>query len=141
MAWRELTEADLAATLSQREVDAYRQSSPASGEDPVAGLLARTAEMALGYCRANRALRVPATGRAVPGSLVSACCDWAAYDVLKRQPVPVGEDRRRARDQALELFKAVAAGTVTPEPPEDGAAAAAAGSPLAAPPYPPRLLD
>lgn len=141
MAWRTLTEPDLAATLSQREIDVFRRSASAEGADPVADLLSRTAEMARGYCRANRSVRVPAGAGLVPEMLVSACCDWAAYDVLKRLPTPVGEDRRRARDQALELLKAVAAGDVTPDSPEPEGASAAAGSPAAAPPCPPRLLD
>lgn len=141
MAWRTLTEPDLAATLSQRELDAFRRSASADGADPVADLLSRTAEMARGFCRANRSVRVPAGAGLVPAMLVSACCDYAAYDVLKRLPTPVGEDRRRARDQALELFKAVASGDVTPDPADEADDAAAAGSPAAAPPCPPRLLD
>ena len=140
MAWRRLTKADLAGTLSQKEIDVYRQSAPA-GSDPVAGLLSRTAEMVRGYCRAGRSVRVPADDGLVPESLVSAACDYAAFDVLKRFPTPVGEDRRRARDQALELFKAVAAGNVIPESADEAADAAAAGSPASAPPCPPRLLD
>ena len=141
MAWRSLIEDDLAATLSQREIDAFRQSASNAGSDPVESLLSRTAEMARGYCRANRSCRVAAGAGLVPESLVSACCDYAAYDVLKRLPTPVGEDRRRARDQALELFRAVAKGDVTPEDPEEAADASPAGSPAAAPAAPPRLLD
>ena len=139
--WRKLFEDDLAATLSQKELDAFRQSASHGGADPVADLLSRTAEMARGFCRANRSCRVAAGAGLVPESLVSACCDYAAYDVLKRLHVPVGEDRRRAREQALELFSAVAKGDVTPEDPEEAADAAPAGSPASAPASPPRLLD
>ena len=139
--WRKLFEDDLAATLSQKELDAFRQSASHGGAAPVADLLSRPAEMARGFCRANRSCRVAAGAGLVPESLVSACCDYAAYDVLKRLPVPVGEDRRRAREQALELFRAVAKGDVTPEDPEEAADAAPAGSPASAPASPPRLLD
>ena len=114
MAWRRLTKADLGATISQKEIDAYRQSAPA-GTDAVADLLSRTAEMARGYCRANRAVKLPADGESVPGSLVAACCDYAAYDVLKRQPVPVGEDRRKAYEEAMRILRDVAEGRTTPE--------------------------
>ena len=141
MTWRRLTKADLAAALSQAEIDAYRKSVGSGQTDPVGALLSRTAEMARGYCRANRAVGLPDDPESVPGMLVAACCDYAAYDVLKRMPVPVGEDRRRARDQALELFKAVARGEVTPEREEETSDSAAAGSPASAPPCPPRLLD
>jgi len=141
MTWRRLTKADLAAALSQKEIDAYRQSVGSGQTDPVGALLSRTAEMARGYCRANRSVRLPADPEAVPGSLVAACCDYAAYDVLKRLPVPVGEDRRRARDQAIELFQAVARGDVTPETADESADDTAAGSPASAEPCPPRLLD
>lgn len=141
MAWRKLFEDDLAATLSVDEIAKFRRSAPHGGADPVADLLSRTAEMARGFCRANRSCRVAAGAGLVPESLVSACCDYAAYDVLKRLPTPVGEDRRRARDQALDLFKAVAKGDVTPEDPEEAADAVPAGSPAAAPASPPRLLD
>lgn len=141
MAWRGLDEADLAGTLSQKELDAFRQSASNDGRDPVADLLSRTAEMARGYCRANRSCRVAEGAGLVPESLASACCDYAAYDVLKRLPVPVGEDRRRAREQALELFRAVAKGDITPEDPAGADSATPAGAPLAAPASPPRMLD
>lgn len=140
MSWRTLTKRDLEGTLSQKELDAYRQS--AGGSRPIEDLLERTAEMCRGYCRAGRSVRVPVEEGLVPESLISACCDYAAYDVLKRMPVPVNEDRRLARTQALELFQAVAKGEVIPESYDASADdPAAAGSPLAGPPSPPRLLD
>lgn len=139
--WRELTESDLAASISQKEMDVFRQSAGADGSDPIADLLARTAEMARGFCRANRSVRVAPDPGLVPASLIAACCDYAAYDMLKRLPVPVGEDRRRAREQALELFRAVARGEVTPEAAYDGMDLAGAAAPLAAGACPPRLLD
>lgn len=142
MAWRRITEADLAATISQRELDAYRRSPGADGADPVDALLARTAAMVRGYCRANTAVSLSADPLAVPDSLVSAAADYAAYDILKRMPVPVNEDRRKAREAAVALFEAVASNKMTPE--SDGSAdsaAARAASPLAGDPAPPRMLD
>lgn len=140
MAWRTLTEQDLAATLSQDEIGKYRRSHP-DGADPVSDLLSRTAELVRAYCRANRSVRVPASAGLVPESLVSPAMDYAAFDVLKRLPLKVGEDRRKARDDAVALLEAVAAGRVTPESADDELDAAAAGSPAAAPASPPRLLD
>ena len=140
MAWRTLTEQDLAATLSADEIGKFRRSHP-DGADPVADLLSRTAELVRAYCRANRSVRVPAGAGLVPESLISPAMDYAAFDVLKRLPLKVGEDRRKARDDAVALLESVAAGRVTPESADEELDAAAAGSPAAAPPCPPRLLD
>ena len=120
--WRTLTEADLTATLSAKEVAVYRASATAasSGDvDPVADLLARTAQMVRSYVRAGGRVALSPEGETIPEGLISPACDYAAFDVLKRMPVAVGEDRRRAREQAIELFDRVAAGKVTPES-EDG---------------------
>ena len=51
----------------------------------------------------------------LPVSLVSAACDYMVFDILKRLDVEVGEDRRRARQQAIDLFDRVERGEVTPE--------------------------
>lgn len=118
--WRKPTEDDLAATLSQRELDAYRRSGSAGGAEPVEDLLARTAQMVRGYCRANHGVVMCRTEGTIPESLVSPAMDYAAYDVLKRLPAPVIEDRRRARDEAQKLFERVANGDFTPEAGEGG---------------------
>ena len=47
--------------------------------------------------------------------VVRAAVAIAAFDALKRLPVPVGEDRRRAKEDALELLDKVAQGRITPE--------------------------
>ena len=116
MAWRKPTLADIAATLSQRELDAYRQSSDFGGADPVESLLSRTAEMVRSYCRANGEAAVSPVAGEIPESLVSPAMDYAAYDILKRLPINIGEDRRKARDQAIDIFKAVASNDISPEP-------------------------
>lgn len=115
--WRALDEADLVATLSAKEVDAYRKSAGTlpGAADPVADLLSRTAQMVRSYVRAGGRVALSPEGATIPEGLVSPACDYAAYDVLKRMPVAVGEDRRRARDQAVALFEQVAQGKVVPE--------------------------
>ena len=116
--WRTLTEADLTATLSAKEVAVYRASATAasSGDvDPVADLLARTAQMVRSYVRAGGRVALSPEGETIPEGLISPACDYAAFDVLKRMPVAVGEDRRRARDQAIALFDHVASGRIVPE--------------------------
>lgn len=113
MAWRQPTESDLVATLSAREVEAYRRSAEFAS-DPVSALLLRTGEMARGYLRQSGVAMSPVAA-SIPEGLVSAVCDYAAFDILKRLPTAVGEDRRRARDEAVKLFEAVAKGAVKVE--------------------------
>lgn len=120
MAWIVPTETDLASALSQAELDAFRASAPADGSaDPVAGLLSATAQQVRAAVRANRAVAMAANPASIPQSLLRACLAIAAYDVLKRLPVSVGEDRRIAKDDALDLLGKVASGSVVPE--SDGA--------------------
>lgn len=116
--WRALTEADLVATLSAKEVAAFRESAGAASSgalDPVADLLARTAQMVRSYIRAGGRITLSPEGGRVPEGLISPACDYAAFDVLKRMPVAIGEDRRRAREQAIAIFEQVASGRVIPE--------------------------
>lgn len=113
--WREVDEADLAATLSQGEIDAFRADGSLGGSDPVARLLARTVAMVRGYIATNGKVRRMGPSGTLPESLVSAAMDYAAADVLKRIDTPLNEDRRKARERAEDLFKDVAAGRYTPE--------------------------
>ena len=119
MGWRPVDEGDLAATLSQQEVDAYRRSGSPDGSDPVARLLGRTAALVRGYVATNGKVARMGPPGTLPESLISPAMDYAAADVLKRVAVPLNEDRRKARERAEELFRDVAAGKYTPEP--DGA--------------------
>ena len=117
--WRTVDENDLAATLSQQEVDAYRRSASLDGSDPVARLLSRTVALVRGYVATNGKVARMGPSGTLPESLVSPAMDYAAFDVLKRVNVPVNEDRRRARERAEDLFRDVAQGKYTPE--ADGA--------------------
>ncbi len=142
MAWRKLTEDDLVAFLSQKEVDAYRRSADFS-PDVIAAILTSTGNFVRGHVRASGVSMSPASAPAIPDSLVSPALDYAVYDVLKRMKVAVGEDRRTARAQAIELFKRVADGKMAVEP--EFEADASGGSPAKSPAYgivhPARLLD
>lgn len=114
MAWRAPTTADLIATLSKAEVDAFDQSVPASASAPSADLVARTASFVRGFIRRNHHVRLGPAGT-LPEGLISPAMDYAASDVLKRLPVEVGAARVKAREEALLLFEDVAADKVTPE--------------------------
>lgn len=119
MNWRTVDEADLAASLSQREIDVFRRDGSVDGSDPVARLLTRTVALVRTYVATNGKVRRMGPSGTLPESLVSPAIDYAAYDVLKRVNVPVSEDRRRARERAEDLFERVAEGKFTPE--SDGA--------------------
>ena len=119
MDWRIVDEADLAASLSQREIDGFRQDGSVDGSDPVARLLARTVALVRAHVATNGKVRRMGPSGTLPESLISPAMDYAAYDVLKRINVPVSEDRRRARERAEDLFERVATGKFTPE--SDGA--------------------
>lgn len=112
--WREITEADVVSTLSRKEVDAYQKSTD-EGTVPIEELCRRTAQMVRSYIRAGARVRVNAVRDTIPEGLISPACDYLAFDILKRMPVPIGEDRRRAREQAIALFEAVASGKIIPE--------------------------
>ncbi len=113
--WIEPTESDLAASLSQGEIDAFRQDASLDGSDPVARLLSRTVAMVRGYIATNGKVRRMGRSGTLPESLISPAMDYAAADVLKRLAVPLNDDRRKARERAEDLFKDVAAGKYTPE--------------------------
>lgn len=126
MAWLVPSASDLASALSQKEIDAFR-SSPGrpGGGDPVRAVLDFAASEARGACRSNGRVRLAAAASSIPASLMRAVVAIAAFDVLKRLPVPVGEDRRIAKDDALKLLADVAAGRITPE--SDGEESLAGG--------------
>ena len=119
--WRTVSEPDLAATLSQAEVDDYRASGPIDGSDRVEALLERTVATVRGWVSCNGAVRMGPLGT-LPNSLLSPAMDYAAYDLLKSQDIEVNETRTRARERAEQLFEKIATGVFKPESySEDGA--------------------
>ena len=113
--WRTIAEADLAASLSQDEIDKYRAGSPpADGSDAVARLLVSTVDAVRGYIACNGAVRMGPAGT-IPRGLVIPAMDYAMGKVLVRQNIELNEDRREALRKAQELFEAIAAGKITPE--------------------------
>lgn len=132
MAWRKLTEDDLVASLSRKEVEAYR-SSAGDGDDPVEAQLAAVAAFVRGCVRSGGRARLAADAGAVPESLLPASVDYLRWQVLTRQNMPVNESRTRAYEAALALFERVRAGEFVPEadaeeePPRTAALAPATG--------------
>lgn len=142
--WRTVDETDLAATVSQSEIEAFRADGPLDGSDPVARLLESTVETVRGYLSCNGALKMgPAA--TIPRGLVIPAMDFAAAKVLNRIGVPLSEDRRKALEKAESLFEKISQGAITPESyAEDGAtddSARPASAPAFADATPQRLLD
>ena len=135
--WTKLTRDGLIATLAQREVDAFSRS--ADFGDAVDALLAQTADAVRGFVRAG-GRKVPSDAGLVPPSLVPFAYDFAVFRVLKRFNVPVGEDRRKAYDAAMDVFKKVAAGDMAVEPADDAEGATSATLPSFMPADPERRL-
>ncbi len=142
--WRTVDENDLAATLSQKEIDKFRRDVPADGSDAVARLLERTVSAVRGWIGCNPAVRMGPKGT-IPCCLVSPAMDYAALDVLKRVDIDPTEARREARRKAEELFEKIATGQLGCESyAEDenaGDGTRHAGSPAFADATPERLLD
>ena len=138
--WRQITEADLAATLSQGEIDAFRRDGATDGSDPVASLLARTAGKVRVYISSNASVKMGAYPT-IPEGLVSPACDLAAWDVLKRIDVVPNEARKAARDAAEKMLEDIARGLLKPESAVDDDGNETATTPAFAPATPERMLD
>ena len=139
--WKKPTEQDLACTLSQGEIDAFRQDSAVDGADPVEALLTRTVATVRSYIRANAAVLMDAGESTIPLSCMKAALDLAAFDVLKRLPVPVGEDRRQAKEDAQAFLEKIASGALRCEDGAEAEGTEAAATPRFTDPRPPRRLD
>ena len=131
--WRELTEGDLRDALSAREIAAYTRAAagPEWKPEAVAGILAKTADLARGYVASSPKGIRPGPGRSLPEALIGPAADYAAVTLLRLLPGKISEPRMAARREALDLFKSIAAGDVTPE--SDGPAKSPRVSALATP--------
>lgn len=107
MSWRIIDESDLASAISQREIDVFRKDGAVDGSDPVDRLLASTAGFVRAYVASNGSVRLAPDPRSLPDALIGPAMALAAYDVLKRFPVEVGQDRKAARDEAMRILDLV----------------------------------
>lgn len=114
MAWRITTSDDLAATLSDMEIEGFRTSWTGDG-DPIELLLNRTAALFRGAIRTGGRVKMAKLPYSLPESVISKAMDYAAFDVLKRLDVAINEDRRRARTDAEDLLKRLEKGEYEPE--------------------------
>lgn len=112
--WRAITRADVTASLTLKETENY-QRSVEFGDDPLPILIERTTAYARLAIRSNGRVRMSPDPATLPVSVISPACDYMVFDILKRIDVEVGEDRRRARQQAIDFFEKIEKGDVTPE--------------------------
>lgn len=138
MAWTKPTLDDLTATLSEAEISAFSRS--AGFGDVAAAQLAQTTAAVRGYVRAG-GRRVASGEGLIPPSLLPFALDFAAFRLLKRFRIQTNEDRRKAYDTALDVFKKVAAGQMAVEPEDEAADAASTALPSFMPANPERRLD
>ena len=143
--WIEPTESDLAANLSQREIDAFRRNGALDGSDPVPSLLARTAALVRTWIASGGRCAKWGPLGTIPAGLVIPAMDFCMAKVLNRISVPLSEDRRNALRRAEEIFDKIATGALAVESyAEDGVvddATLPVSSPASAPATPERLLD
>lgn len=114
MAWRKPTEADIVATLSRDEVEAYRASSDFE-DDPIARLLDRTAAFVRGYLATNGNIRMSPDDHEIPEATISPAMNYLAVDILKRIDINPSDARRDARREAVSYFDKIATGKITVE--------------------------
>ena len=113
--WKAPTEQDLKISISDDELDSYRDAAKKDMSfDTVEEILARTATLVRGYCRANTNVRLGPAGT-IPAGLIAPAMDYAAVDVVKRLPAGVTDERNTARAAALQIFRDVAEGKMQPE--------------------------
>ena len=110
--WRKPTENDLVATLSRKEVDAYKNDFEI---EAVEQLLSDTAAYVRSYIRSNGNVRMDPDESTIPASCISTAMDYAAYKLLKRHNLKVNESRENAYNDALTYFRDIAAGKNNPE--------------------------
>ena len=114
MSWKEPTEDDLAASLSQDEVSAY-SADGTFGSDVVAAIISRTVATFRLAVRSNRSAVMSPDEAEIPASLVGPAMDYAAYDLATRFNLNATEDRRRKREAAEKLLERVARGELAVE--------------------------
>jgi len=111
--WRKPTEADIVATLDRDEIQAFKNGEFET--DPVETLLARVASYVRGYLTTNGNIRLSPVEHEIPEATISPAMDYLAVDILKRLSIPVSEDRREARKEAISYFDKIATGKITVE--------------------------
>lgn len=129
--WIKVHEADLNASLSLKEIDAFRKSADFE-HDPVEKQISAVVAFVRGCIRTGGKCRMSADEASLPESLVLPAMDYLRYQVLTRMNINVNESRTKAYERAAELFDQLRKGEFVPEsdtpaPDESKAASPASG--------------
>lgn len=111
--YRKVHEADLNASLSLNEIDAFRKS--ALDDDPVEAQIASVVAYVRGCIRAGGKATLSREEDFLPESLILPAMDYLRYQILTRMNLVVNESRTKAYEKAFELFNEVRKGEFIPE--------------------------
>lgn len=115
MAWRTIAENDLLQKMNSSEFDAVA--------DVVDGVIEQVVDMVRGYIASNPRNTLDATAATLPERLIGPACSVIVVDAYSSQGgmlIDLGETRAKAKDEALRLFRDVAAGRFSIEDAETG---------------------
>lgn len=114
--WRELTEDDVLAVLSEPEKAAYESAVPGDGQDVLTDIFTSVTNHCRGYIADNTQNRL-AEGLTLPERAIRPAMHIVRKDLLTRLDLDVSEDRRKDASEALRFFERVAEGKVSIEQP------------------------
>ena len=123
--WKKITEQNLVAALSRREVEAYRRDFEVETVDL---LIADVTAEVRDYIASNGNVRLDPDETKIPPSCVAKALDILVIRVMKRinlQPVQVRIDAAKA---AEDYFQKIAEGRINPQSYDAGTGASTGGS-------------
>jgi hypothetical protein len=108
MAWRAITEADVAEGLSGPEISAVRAAALHTGQtDSLPDTIHKVVQECRGFIAACRNNTLEA-GDTVPEKLIDSCVAVIRFRFFNRPGLMLTQDRRSAKEDAIDLWKAVA---------------------------------
>jgi len=114
MAWRKPTTDDIIASLSVAELNAYKASANWEA-DPVSILLKRASAIARDAIRTNGNVTMSPDEDEIPEGCISPAIDYVVFDIVKRIGGSATEERKTAREEAVEYFERICTNKLRPE--------------------------
>jgi phage gp36-like protein len=126
MSWITPTRSNLLASVSKDELEKAASLGIEMDQDIVAEIISRTVNFVRGYIRKG-GYEMGDSGK-LPQELLAPAMDYAAFDLFKRIGGKLSDERKAARNDALQIFKSVAKSEVGLEDPAGSDAASTAAS-------------